>query len=232
MLSVSSLVLLSLLSLVLLFGNILALLFWNEGGSDHLNSVALLLILIIALLFLPYTFFLYILFLCLFLLYIFFMSLPLDALHCCSKYLFFLTPSNSLSRFMSSSRSILLADCLSLTAFCSSVLAILCTILLVLLSHYFWLPSIGCISTLSLLIWTRTWWLLSFQSGALSKLKTCQKNHDNNIAMCDIIAETISLLLALIINPRSILSLSCLKLPFKLNRYLSCYLCLFIYLWL
>ena len=73
MLSVSSLALLSLLSLVLSFGNILVLLFWNEGGSDHLNSVALLLILIIALLFLPYTFFLYILFLCLFLLYIFFM---------------------------------------------------------------------------------------------------------------------------------------------------------------
>ena len=52
--------LLSILSLALLLGNILALLFGNDGGFRHLNSVALLFILLMTLLSLPYTFFLYI----------------------------------------------------------------------------------------------------------------------------------------------------------------------------
>ena len=66
--------LLSILSLTLLLKKILALLFWDEGGFNRLNSVVLLFILSMTLLFLPYIFFLYIFFLYLFLLYIFFMS--------------------------------------------------------------------------------------------------------------------------------------------------------------
>ena len=39
--------------------------------------------------------------------------------------------------------------------------------------------------------------IISFQSGTFSKHKTCQKNHDNNITMCDITAEIVLLLLFL-----------------------------------
>ena len=74
LLCVSSVALLSILSLALLLKKILALLFWDEGGFNRLNSVVLLFILSMTLLFLPYIFFLYIFFLYLFLLYIFFMS--------------------------------------------------------------------------------------------------------------------------------------------------------------
>ena len=57
LLFVLSLALLSILCLALLLGKVLALLFWNEGGFEHLNSVALLFMLIMTLLSLPYTFF-------------------------------------------------------------------------------------------------------------------------------------------------------------------------------
>ena len=69
LLCMSNVALLSILSLTLLLKKILALLFWDEGGFNRLNSVVLLFILSMTLLFLPYIFFLY-----LFLLYIFFMS--------------------------------------------------------------------------------------------------------------------------------------------------------------
>ena len=41
------------------------------------------------------------------------------------------------------------------------------------------------------------WLIISFQSGTFSKHKTCQKNHDNNITMCDTTAEIVLLLLFL-----------------------------------
>ena len=83
------------------------------------------------------------------------LCLPLYSLHCCPL---FLTASNSLSRFMSDSRSILeseflLTECSALAAFCgltnplcsSSVSAILLIFLPVLLSHLFCFPKIGSI---------------------------------------------------------------------------------------
>ena len=107
---------------------------------------------------------------------------------------------------MSGSRSILesvylLTDYLVLTAFCGLANS-LCSILSllfhqpfhpVLLSHLFCSPRIGSISPLSLLSLTRIQWLLSFQSGGFSKLRTCQHNPDNNINMCDTISEIVSM---------------------------------------
>ena len=88
--------------------------------------------------------------------------------------------------------------CSSANLLCSfSVSAILLIFLLILISHFFWLPSKGSTSPLFSLSWTHRHWLLSFQSGAFFKLKTCPKKHDNNISVCDIIVDTISLLLVL-----------------------------------
>ena len=87
LLSILSLALLSILSLTLLLGNLLALLFWNQGSFEHLNSFSLLFILNMTLSSC-----------CTLSLCTSFMCLPLDSIRCCSKCLPFLTASNSLPR--------------------------------------------------------------------------------------------------------------------------------------
>ena len=133
--------------------------------------------------------------------------LPLDSLHCCSKCLCFLTTSNSLSRFLSVSRSILESGPCWLTVQPSlySVVQLICcavfclSYLIILFTHSAFIFLLNTQNRIYFsyvfLQWTRIWWLFSFQSEAFSKPKTCQKNHDNNITMCDIIAEIVLLLL-------------------------------------